>query len=171
MLKRTIMKQLTSYCFLISFLLLGHLSKGQTNQNSKDTLNAQGSDISGCLTNCSVKSELISSKLTKNIMNLKVGAHLNCTAISSSKISYTLRGDILNIIIQEIQAKHDTIVSKTDTTQIVSISESSEWTTCKCFYHIDIAVKNCKSVPRTILINGLTFEENYNRRTIIIIEK
>jgi hypothetical protein len=165
------MRQRTSYHLLITFLLFGHLSIGQTTQNTKDTLKTLDSKVSECLTNCSIKSEVISSKLTNNVLNIKVGAHLNCSVNPSSRITYILRGETLNIIIPETQVKRDTIVSKTDSTQTVTISETKSSTSCRCFFHIDLTIKNCKTVPKTILINGLTLAENYNRRTIIEEEK
>lgn len=158
------MTRWTLYFFTI-FLLLGHQSNGQTKDSVKTTLSSY--KVSECLTNCSIKTEVISSKLTKGTLNLKVGAHLNCSVKGDSKITYTLRGDTLNIIVPEMQITRDSTITKTDSSQTIKITETKEHTLCKCFFHIELVINNCKKTPNTILINGLSFLDNYSRRTII----
>lgn len=165
---KTLYKQVTAYYLFTTFLLLGTVCLGQTSQNPNDKLKTSVGKVSECLTNCNNESEVISSVVINNELHLKIGAHLNCSVNSSSEIFYTSQGDTLNISIQEFQIKRDTIVSKTDSSQIVTISETQSSAECKCFFHIDLVINTCKNVPKTILINGLTLAENYRRRTIII---
>lgn len=138
---------------------------------SAQNLELSEKSVSKCLTNCSMLSEIISQKLTDNTLILKVGAHLNCSVNADSKFDCKLSGDTLNILIQEIQIKRDTVINQTDTSETVTIIESEESASCYCFFKVDMTLKNCKKAPKVILINGLSFAENYKSRTWIEIEE
>lgn len=119
--------------------------------------------ISECLTNCSIKSEVISATLTERKLALKLGLHLNC-GVSTSKsnnISYTLQNDTLNVIIYALQ--RDTITTETDSSKTTVIVGRE--TACRCFFHIELEFENMVQ-PKTYLINGQTLEDNYQSRTI-----
>lgn len=127
--------------------------------------------ISGCLTNCSMVSEVITQELTDSALRLKVGVHLNCAVKADTEVAIELSADTLNIIVPETQVKRDTIISKTPTTESVAIRDTRESATCKCFFHIDLTLNNCTTQANTVLINGFSLKENYRSRTIIEVEK
>ena len=163
------MKTRLSFLFIAAFALLVQICKAQQGEDSNHGYNAPSEfEISECLTGCSIRGEVITSTLVDSSLNIKVGAHLNCSVGQKSKITYALRGDTLNIIVPEFQVKRDTIISKTDSTQTIQISESKSSTECNCFFHIKLTIGSCKSVPTTVLVNGNTLAQNYRRRTIIV---
>lgn len=106
----------------------------------------------------------------KKHLGLRVGAHLNCSVNPESEVTYEWNNDTLNIIVQEVQIQIDSTVQQTNSedgiTVTTTVSETRSLAMCRCYYTLDLVFENVKKKPSVILINGLTFSQNYNTRTI-----
>lgn len=127
--------------------------------------------ISECLTNCRNISEVISQKETEEGLYITVGAHLNCSVNSQTQVEFNRVEDTLFITVSETKVIYDTVYTKTDTSETITVTEIREAANCKCFFHISGVLEECDTLPKVILINDLTLEENYGKRTIFQLEK
>jgi hypothetical protein len=122
--------------------------------------------ISECENNGN-RTVLLREAHVNKLLELRIGAHLNCAVSSTSAIGFEWNHDTLNILIEEVQVQRDTIITPTDHGETISISETRSMTMCRCFYEVDLIFENVKRKPVAILINGLTFGQNYAGRTIM----
>jgi hypothetical protein len=159
------------HVLLTVFSLLAHCCGAQESRNSQGGIYVPAEySISECLTNCSMQSEVIFSQLNGSFLNIKVGVNLNCSVNDKSNITYTFHGDTLNIIVPEVQINRDTIITKTDSTETIVISESRSTASCNCFFHVELTILDCSKVPTTVLINNNTLAENFRSRVRIVKE-
>jgi hypothetical protein len=118
----------------------------------KKSISIKKIDFSECLENCDLKSRIISQTLKDETYSLTLGAHLNCAGDFDCKVeSWT---DTLNFNINLRPDKNG------------MIREAS----CNCFYQINCIVTGINKIPKEILINGETLNENFTRDADIIEE-
>lgn len=159
------------HVLLTFFSLIANCCCAQESRNSQAGIYVPAEySISECLTNCSMQSEVVFSQLDGSFLNIKVGVHLNCSVNDKSNVTYTLQGDTLNIIVSEVQINRDTIITKTDSTERIVISESRSTASCNCFFHVELTILDCSKVPTTVLINENTLAENFRSRVRIVKE-
>lgn len=137
---------------LFSIFSCGHNSTTKNSTTNRDSIRVETFSYSECLENCNIKSRLLNQNLVDNNYRLSFGIHHNCAGDFISNVD--LIHDTLHIIIG-IKPSKDGL-----------IHEAS----CNCFYQFDYLISGIKLIPKEILINGLTFQENYdqNNETIEI---
>jgi len=97
---------------------------------------------STCQENCNMTSRIIKSEYRNDTLTVKLGIHLIC----SGKIGgdFTIKNDTIDFKTVDIPSKSGAII-KMD---------------CHCFYHLTYKLKGISKLPKYVLFNGKSFEEN-----------
>lgn len=119
---------------------------------NKDSIMFEKLNFSECMKHCNIRSRIINQSLVDNKCKMTIGAHLNCAGNFESKIN--LRSDTIFLEIHLKPEKDGSIISAT----------------CNCFFQIGIGINGIKKMPKEILINGLTLDENFESESDIFFE-
>ncbi len=102
-------------------------------------------NLSKCKENCFIKADLISISKIKDTLLIEAGINLNCCGNFRGSFEF-LTKDTLNLIIKNQPDENGVYKS----------------CSCNCYYVTQFKILNAASLPKIILINGRTFEENRN---------
>jgi hypothetical protein len=130
---------------LFSIFSCVHNSTSKNSTINHDSLIVETFLYSECLENCKLKSRLLNQSLVDNTYRLSFGVHLNCAGDFISNVNLTY--DTLRIII-DIKPSKEGLIHEA---------------TCNCFYQFDYLISGINQIPKEILINGLTFQENFDQ--------
>jgi hypothetical protein len=156
---------MNKYAALFAIVFLSYFLSGSRQADQPFTTNINNGfelnryTISECKKNCTIITGILSEKINKGILDLKIGAVLNCSVNSATKINYVLANDTLNLLIPQFHITRDTIAEKTNSTYSITVKEERSHLLCDCLFEIDLTFNNCNRVPRTILINGNSIDK------------
>lgn len=141
---------------MIYFIKLQILINSFGLQPLPDSLSPElfGYKISDCNTAKTGNSELYFVNLENNVLQLKIGAYLNCIVGPNSQLSFEIINDTLNILIPEYKEINDTVIEKTDSTEKITIKYGISTIACDCFYIVHAGIQNIAVIPKVILLNG-----------------
>lgn len=94
---------------------------------------------SKCKTKCALKEEILNANYNQDTLFLKIASIQECVVNYSAAID---------------SFKNDTLFLKI-------ANKMNEGTLCYCLYYFDFAIKNLKSMPKMILVNGHKIYRNF----------
>lgn len=127
---------------------------GYSSANDTITPSLIGYKISDCQQVKSGENYLINSNLINGELQIKLGAYLNCIVDNETPLTFQLNADTLNLFIPEYKEVIDTVVFKSDTSEIITINKGYSTISCDCYFKIYLGIKNCYSTPNVMTING-----------------
>ena len=100
--------------------------------------------VSDCKRDCYIEANLTSLILKDEVLTIEAGVNLNCGGDFATTFELSSDDDTLNLLVYRKPLGNGSIAHRS----------------CNCYYELSYVIGNVNHLPKTVLINGKTFEEN-----------